>query len=93
MERTMGVEQARNQLGRLAEEVSDSSEVVVLTRRGRPLAVLMGPAEYERTLEAQRRVAREELQRHVAALRRAVAEAGLDVALVDDAVTAARRAG
>ena len=44
MERTVGVEQARVHLGRLAEEVSERSEVIVLTRRGRPLAVLMGPA-------------------------------------------------
>ena len=93
MERTVGVEQARSHLGRLAEEVSERSEVIVLTRRGRPLAVLMGPAEYERAVEAQRRMAREELQRRVAALRQAVAQAGLDASLVDEAIAAARSAG
>jgi prevent-host-death family protein len=87
------MEQARVHLGRLAEEVSERSEVIVLTRRGRPLAVLMGPAEYERVIEAQRRMAREELQRRVAALRQAVVEAGLDASLVDDAIAAARSAG
>jgi prevent-host-death family protein len=93
MERSVGVEEARNRLGRLAEEVNDSSDVVVLTRRGEPLAVLMGTQEYQRSLEVQRQAARAELQSRVEALRRAVSEAGIDVALVDEAVSAARRAG
>ncbi len=93
MERSVGVEEARNRLGRLAEEVNDSSDVVVLTRRGEPLAVLMGTQEYQRSLEVQRQAARAELQSRVEALRRAVSEAGIDVALVDEAVRAARRAG
>jgi prevent-host-death family protein len=93
MERSMGVEQARNQLGRLADEVSDESDVVVLTRRGRPVAVLMGPAEYERVNEARRQLARDELQLRVTQLREAVAAAGLDISLVDEAIAAARAAG
>ncbi len=93
MERSLGVEQARNQLGRLADEVSEKSEVVVLTRRGRPVAVLMGPAEYERVNEARRQLAQDELRRRVDQLRAAVAEAGLDGSLVDDAIAAARAAG
>jgi prevent-host-death family protein len=93
VERTVGVEEARTQLGQLADEVSRGSEVVVLTRRGRPIAVLMGPTEYQRTLEARRRVAQEELQQRVAKLREAVAKAGLDRSLVDDAIAAARAAG
>jgi PHD/YefM family antitoxin component YafN of YafNO toxin-antitoxin module len=67
--------------------------VVVLTRRGRPVAVLMGPAEYDRVNEARRQLAREELQLRVDQLRTAVAGAGLDASLVDDAVAAARAAG
>ncbi len=93
MERSMGVEQARNQLGRLADEVSDESDVVVLTRRGRPVAVLMGPAEYERVNEARRQLARDELQLRVTQLREAVTAAGLDISLVDEAIAAARAAG
>jgi PHD/YefM family antitoxin component YafN of YafNO toxin-antitoxin module len=67
--------------------------VVVLTRRGRPVAVLMGPAEYERVNEARRQLARDELQHRVGQLREAVAAAGLDISLVDDAIAAARAAG
>ena len=92
MERSLGVDQARNQLGRLADEVSDKPDVVVLTRRGRPVAVLMGPAEYERVNEARRQLARDELQHRVGQLREAVAAAGLDISLVDDAIAAARAA-
>jgi prevent-host-death family protein len=93
MERSLGVEQARNQLGRLADEVNDKPDVVVLTRRGRPVAVLMGPAEYERVNEARRQLARDELRLRVSQLREAVAGAGLDISLVDDAIAAARAAG
>lgn len=93
MERSLGVEQARNQLGRLADEVNDKPDVVVLTRRGRPVAVLMGPAEYERVNEARRQLARDELQLRVTHLREAVAAAGLDISLVDEAIAAARAAG
>jgi prevent-host-death family protein len=93
MERSLGVEQARNQLGRLADEVNEKPDVVVLTRRGRPVAVLMGPAEYERVNEARRQLARDELQHRVGQLREAVAAAGLDISLVDDAIAAARAAG
>ncbi len=93
MERSLGVERARNQLGRLVDEVSEKSDVVVLTKRGRPVAILMGPAEYERGNEARRQLARDELQLRVDQLRAAVARAGLDTSLVDDAIAAARSAG
>jgi prevent-host-death family protein len=93
VERTVGVEEARNQLGRLADEVNRGADTVVLTRRGRPIAVLIGSSEYERIAEAQRRAAQDELRRRVDALRRAVDDAGLDIALVDEAIAAARAAG
>lgn len=93
MERTVGVEEARNKLGQLADEVSHRSDVIVLTRRGRPLAVLMGSAEYERALEAKQAAARAELKHRVDQLRDAVARAGLDASVVDEAIAAARAAG
>lgn len=93
MERNVGVEEARNQLGRLADEVNRGSEAIVLTRRGRPVAVLVGSANYQSLAEAQRRAAQEELRRRVNTLRSAVADAGLDPAIVDEAIAAARAAG
>lgn len=78
-------------LGRLAEQASTNGEVW-LTKRGRPVAVLMGPEEYDRLRAAATAGQRAELAATVAAARRRVAEAGLDPQVIDDAVAAARRA-
>ncbi|MDA8398769.1 MAG: type II toxin-antitoxin system prevent-host-death family antitoxin [Actinomycetota bacterium] len=90
MERTIGVDKARARLGQLAEEVAAEDEAVVLTRRGEVLAVIVSPAEYERLTEARRRVAREELRERLAQVRKSVADAGLDVSVIDEAIAAAR---
>jgi prevent-host-death family protein len=81
MERTIGVDKARSKLGQLAEEVAADDEAVVLTRRGQAVAVLVSPAEYDRLTETRRRTAQ---------VRQRVADAGLDVSVVDEAITAAR---
>jgi len=86
------VEEARIRLGQLADEVGEG-EPVVLTRRGRVVAVLLSPSEYDRLLEGDRRLARQELEERLSRAREAVAAAGLDVSLVEDAVKAARRSG
>ncbi len=90
MERTVGVDKARAKLGQLAEEVGASEESVVLTRRGQALAVLVSPAEYERLVEDRRRGASEQLRERLAVVRKSVADAGLDVSVVDEAISAAR---
>jgi prevent-host-death family protein len=92
MERTIGVDKARTRLSQLAEEVAADDEAVVLTRRGEALAVLVSPAEYDRLTETRRRIAQDELQARLAQVRQSVADAGLDVAVVDEAITAARAA-
>jgi prevent-host-death family protein len=89
MERSIGVEEARARLGQLADEVAHG-EPVVLTRRGRALAVLVSTDEYERLVEERRRRAREELAAHLAEVRERVAAAGLDVSVVEEAISAAR---
>jgi prevent-host-death family protein len=90
MERTIGVDKARSKLGQLAEEVGADDEAIVLTRRGQAVAVLVSPAEYDRLTETRRRTAQEELRARLAEVRQSVAEAGLDVSVVDEAITAAR---
>lgn len=90
MERTIGVEKARSRLGQLAEEVAADAEAVVLTRRGQAVAVLVSPAEYERLTEVRRRMARLELRERLEKVRQSVADAGLDVSVVDEAIAAAR---
>jgi len=90
MERTIGIDKARGKLGQLAEEVAAADVPVMLTRRGQALAVLISAAEYDRLLSERRLRARQELSERLAAVRESVAEAGLDVSVVDQAITAAR---
>jgi prevent-host-death family protein len=92
VERTIGVDRARAQLGQLADEIAADDEAVVLTRRGQAVAVLISPAEYDELLDLRRRTAHEELQARLADVRASVASAGLDVSVVDEAIEAARAA-
>lgn len=91
VDRFVGVEEARATLGRLADEVAGGEEIW-LTKRGRPLAVLLGRDDYDRLHAAATRAERAELADRVAEARRKVAEAGLDPQVIDDAVAAARHA-
>lgn len=92
MERTIGVDKARAKLGEIADEIAADDEAVVLTRRGQAVAVLVSPSEYDSLLESKRRLAREDLQARLVEVRQSVAAAGLDVSVVDEAITAARSA-
>jgi prevent-host-death family protein len=91
MDRFMGVEEARTQLGRLVEEIAQSGERVSLTKRGRPLATLVSNEEYARLKQAANRDAREDLGRRLAQIRRAVRSAGLDGSVVEEAIAAVRQ--
>ncbi len=92
MERTIGVDKARAKLGQIADEIAADDEAVVLTRRGQAVAVLVSPSEYDRLVETKRELAQEKLRARLAEIRRKVADAGLDVSVVDEAITAARAA-
>ena len=84
----IGVDKARGRLGQLAEQAS--SEPVILTRRGQRLAVLIGPDDYEQLLAERRDRARERLAERLLAVRQSVTDSGLDAAVVDEAIAAAR---
>ena len=90
VERFVGVEEARPVLGKLAEEAASGDEVW-LTKRGKPLAVLLSRDAYAQLRQAAAQAGRDELAARVAEARRRVAEAGLDPQIVDEAVDAARR--
>ncbi len=92
-ERFIGIEEARGKLGEIGSEVAEGAEPVVVTKRGRALAVLVGRDEFSRLKEAAAREAREELQTRLAEIRRKVKEAGLPPEAVDEAIAAARRLG
>ena len=64
---------------------------MALTKRGRPLAVLVGRDEWQALQGLVRSEAREELRRRLKQLRRRVKSAGLDSATVDEAIEAARK--
>jgi antitoxin YefM len=92
MERMIGVDKARAKLGKLAEQVASDEVPVGLTRRGEALAVLVSPREYEQLTEDRRRRARKELRERLDEVRKTVADAGLDVSVVDEAIAAASAA-
>jgi len=91
MERFVGVEDARGSLGQLVDDVAAGGDVVALTKRGRPLVVLVSREEYMRLKLAETDRARSELREVLSAARRKVAAAGLDPGVVDEAIAAARR--
>lgn len=90
-ERFIGVEQARGQLGRLVDDVAGGAEAILLTKRGRPVAVLVNRDEWEALRQLVRADARDELRTRLTQIREHVAELGLDPATVDEAIEAARK--
>ena len=90
MERRIGVESARGELGRLVEEVGRGGEPILFSKRGQALAVLVSREEYARLKQAATQLIRAELQDRLARVRQRVEEAGLEPGLVDEAVEAAR---
>jgi prevent-host-death family protein len=76
----------------LAERVAAHDQPVVLTRRGEAVAVLISPSEYDSMVETKRRLAQADLQARLVEVRETVAAAGLDVSVVDVAISAARAA-
>jgi len=91
MERSVGVEKARGELGRLAASVAAGEEPVVLTRRGRAEAVLVGRDEYAEFKLKRSEAARAELARKLGEVRERIERSGLDAAVVEEAIAAARR--
>ncbi|MEX0833591.1 MAG: type II toxin-antitoxin system Phd/YefM family antitoxin [Actinomycetota bacterium] len=90
MERFIGVEEARAQLGELAEEVAGGGDPVVLAKRGKALAVVIGRDEYARLKENADRLVRAELQERLMRIRDSIRKAGLGSEVVDEAIKAAR---
>lgn len=91
-EQTLGVEEARAHLGELIDRISEGGAPVVLTKRGRSRAVLVSEAAFAALKELRRSQARLDLQERLLEIRRLVTDSGLDPAVVDEAVAAARRA-
>lgn len=87
MVRKVSAMAVRDKLGQLLEEVYYRGDAVVIERAGRPMAVLVSPAEYER-LRA-RRTERFRVYERIKARTRRIAPAKLDQA-IEEGVRAAR---
>lgn len=90
MEKYIGIEEARAKLGQLAEEVSAGADPVVLAKKGRALAVIVGREEYSSFKAAATRRAREELASTLTEVRKRVKKAGLEPGVVDEAIAVVR---
>jgi prevent-host-death family protein len=91
MERTLGVEEARGQLGEIAAGIADGGEPVVLTKRGRALAVIVDHDRYARFKEHSSRQARSELQKLLPQIQSEIERVGLDRTLIRHAIEASQR--
>lgn len=91
MERYLGIEEARGQLGRLADEIAEGGDAVILAKRGRARAVLVSREEYYRFKLDSTRQARQDLQRALERTRKRIAEAEIEPSAIEEAIDAARR--
>ena len=91
-DRFFGIEEARGKLGTLVDQVAAGAEPISLTKRGQPLAVLVGRDEWQALQTMVREEARDELRKRLQQVRQRVTSAGLDPRLVDEAMEAARKA-
>ncbi len=90
MVRKVSAMAVRDRLGQLLEEVYYQGDTVIIERAGRPMAVLVSPAEYER-LRA-RRAERFRVYERIKARTRRIAPAKLD-RTIEQGVRAARGRG
>lgn len=86
----MGIQEARAQLGRLVEELGPDTPVL-LTKRGRVVAVLVDPGDYEELITGRSPAALARLRELVPKLRESVSAAGLDEGIVDEAIATRRQ--
>lgn len=92
MEKFIGVEEARAKLGQLVDDVATGGDHIALTKRGRPVAMIVGREEYSELRMLATEQARRRLAEHLETTRRLVEKAGLDPSVVEEAIRETRRA-
>lgn len=92
MEKIIGVDEARAKLGTLVKEVSNYGEPVIITRRSKDKAVLLGRDEYIRLKEMEAENARIKLKSVIKKIRNFIKEEGLSAEEVEEAIKAVRSA-
>jgi antitoxin Phd len=87
--RTVAVEDARKQLGRLVSEAVAGNPVTI-SRRGTQQAVLLSEAEYERLKAQEEEAAKQRFFAALEDIHAAVEREGLTPDVVDEAIRAVR---
>ncbi len=90
MEKIIGVDEARAKLGTLVKEVSNYGKSVVITRRSKDQAVLIGRDEYIKLREIEAENARIKLRDAIKKIRDFIKEEGLSAEEVEEAIKAVR---
>jgi len=85
-----GVEQARRALGELVSDVSRNRKAVVITRRTREKAVLVGYEEYRRLVMIATDTARNQVLESLDRIHRSVCDAKLPDSEVEKAIRETR---
>ena len=90
MEDVLGVEEARRALGDLVSDVSGTSKAVIITRRTREKAVLLGYEEYKKLQGMAATVASMKVAESLSRIHAAVKNAGIPSSAVEEAVREVR---
>jgi len=83
----IGVEEARSTLGRLVDDVTEG-DPLLLTKRGKPAAVLMSVAHYQRLLAQFRERREDHLRDALLETKRLLAHSPEGASLIDEAIEA-----
>jgi len=89
--RTVPVEDARKQLGKLVSEAA-AGVPVTISRRGTQQAILLGEEEYERLRHVEEQAAVERFERALSDIPTAVQREGIPATAVEEALLAVRGA-
>jgi len=92
MEKIIGVDEARAKLGTLVKEVSNYGKSVVITRRSKNQAVLIGRDEYIKLKEIEAQNARIKLRSVIKKIEDLIKEEGLSAEEVEEAIKIVRSA-
>jgi len=90
MEDVLGVEEARRALGELVSDVSGTSKAVIITRRTREKAVLLGYEEYKKLQGMAATVSSMKVSESLSRIHAAVKNAGIPSSAVEEAVREVR---
>ncbi|MFH0802467.1 MAG: type II toxin-antitoxin system Phd/YefM family antitoxin [bacterium] len=90
LEYILGVEEARKNLGDLITRVARKKQPVVITRRTKEKAVLINYEEYKKLEEMAESVAANEVSQALKRIRRSVADKGLPIGAVEEAIREVR---